>query len=390
MAAIIRTLIIACFIILQSIIALAFSSGCPAEFEELCECGYVPYGLDKRLTYVTNCTNTGFDNAIMLRKLPQETEVLIFVGNEVKDLNPNIFAQDILYEKLHTIDLSNNHIQSIKGKTFHNVANVTKLILNDNDLYIVSKDHHPRMFSNFVNLKELHLRNAFTEKVKAGDYLNNLVQIFENSTLKHLQVLNMENNEISGISHGEFCSLPSLEHLHLGNNHLKDISLNFSCLKNLKVLDVGSNLISSLSESSLKNLETFKNNSHFMLNLTANPFRCDCNMVKTYIWIMTTTINLVNRDHYYCYDGFPPIIGKNIVSVQLDELQCLPVIHKYEYHTTPSFITLTVGLFCLFVVLTVVLYRNRDALTTSIRRVLYPLRSKFHYVSLDRRATMEV
>jgi hypothetical protein len=51
---------------------------------------------------------------------------------------------------------------------------VERLILNHNDLYIVSSLSHPRMFSNFVNLKELHLTNAFTEQIVSQWYLLNL------------------------------------------------------------------------------------------------------------------------------------------------------------------------------------------------------------------------
>ncbi|XP_035226080.1 phospholipase A2 inhibitor-like [Stegodyphus dumicola] len=255
----------------------------------------------------------------MLRKLPPETEVLVFVGNEIKDLRLNIFGLENVYEKLHTIDLSNNHIQTIKGKTFHNVANVTKLILNDNDLYIISKDHHPRMFSNFVNLKELHLRNVFTEKIKAGDYLSNLLQIFENSYLFNLRVLNMENNEISRIDQEEFCSLAVLEELYLAHNHLNDIPLNFSCLKYLKKLDVRNNLIPYLSDQTLKSLDT---NKQLEINLTSNPFKCDCRMIKTFEWMLTTSVTLSNKEQLYCFDGHPPNVGKRIFTLHLSNLQC--------------------------------------------------------------------
>ncbi|GBN29931.1 hypothetical protein AVEN_249888-1 [Araneus ventricosus] len=366
----------------------AFSSTeCPSEFQGMCKCGYVSIAHGRKQTYVVNCTNEGFDNTIMLRSLPPETEVLIFVGNEIKDLPLNVFGQETIYDKLHTIDFSNNHIQTIKGRTFHNVANVTKLILNDNDLYIVSKDHHPRMFSNFVNLRELHLRNAFTEKIKAGDYLNNLAEIFENSSLNHLRVLNMENNEISGIYHGEFCSLPALEELYLGDNHLKDIPMNFSCLKYLKMLDVGNNFIPYLSDQTIKSLE---NTKHLKLNLTANPFRCDCRMTNTYHWMKSTPLNLVNKEHFYCFEGFPPNVGKTVLSIHPNDFQCVPTLIQIEYHSSASII-LTVGLLCLVVLLGVLIYKNRVTVGTYMHRAFQPIRSKFHYVSLERRdGTMDV
>ncbi|KAG8176546.1 hypothetical protein JTE90_013995, partial [Oedothorax gibbosus] len=105
MAALIAWLV---FIVLVSV----SSAACPEEFQDLCTCGLVQQA--GKMVYVTNCTNAGFDNTMMLRKLPPQTEVLIFVGNEVKDLPLNIFGQEVVYEKLRTIDFSNNHIQSIK------------------------------------------------------------------------------------------------------------------------------------------------------------------------------------------------------------------------------------------------------------------------------------
>lgn len=360
---------------------------CPMELKE-CECGYKSIEHGKKPVYVTNCTDRGFDNTMMLRKLPPETEVLIFVGNEVKDLPLNIFGLDTAYEKLRTIDFSNNHIQSIKGRTFHNVANVTKLVLNDNDLYIVSKDHHPRMFSNFMHLQELHLRNAFTEKVKAGDYLNNLAEIFENSLLSHLRILNMENNEISGIYRGEFCSLPSLEELYLADNRLKDIPLNFSCLKYLQLLDVGSNYIQYLGDETLKGLDQARD---VKINLTANPFRCDCMMVNTYKWMQTAILTIVNPGHLYCYEGYSPNVGKTVMSIRPEDLKCEPLITELEYHTSASFIVLTVGFICLAIVLTGFLFKNRLMVSSTVRRLIQPIRNKFHYVSLDRRDnTMDV
>ncbi|GIY02023.1 uncharacterized protein CEXT_526521 [Caerostris extrusa] len=374
-------------VLLTDHISWAFSpTGCPSEFKEMCECGFKSNEHGKKI-YVTNCTNAGFDNAMMLRNLPPNTEVLIFVGNEIRDLPLNIFGQETVYEKLHTIDFSDNRIQTIKGRTFHNVANVTKLILNDNDLYIISKDHHPRMFSNFVNLKELHLRNAFTEKIKAGDYLNNLVEIFENSSLNHLRVLNMENNEISGIYQGEFCSLPALEELYLADNHLKDIPLNFSCLNYLKVLDVGNNFIPYLSDKTIKSLEVTK---HLKLNLTSNPFECDCRMTQTYHWMKSTSLTLVNREHFYCYDGFPPNIGKTVLSVHPSDLQCVPDLIEVNYHTS-AFIVLTIGLAFIAIVLSVLIYKNKTTVGIYVNRMIRPIQNKFHYVSLERRdATMDV
>ena len=127
---------------------------------------------------MTNCTNTGFTDPAVLEYIPTETEVLIFQGNQFKRLPWNLFGIWDNRTQLEVIDLTNNQIQEIQGKSFHKVNNVKRLILNHNDMYIVSDMMHPRVFSNFENLEELHLTNAFTEQIDSKWYLTDLKNIF--------------------------------------------------------------------------------------------------------------------------------------------------------------------------------------------------------------------
>lgn len=48
-------------------------------------------------------------------------------------------------ERLRFLDMSNNGIEVIKGKSFHRVANVERLILNNNEIELNGIGiHHPR------------------------------------------------------------------------------------------------------------------------------------------------------------------------------------------------------------------------------------------------------
>lgn len=106
------------------------------------------------------------------------------------------------------------------GKTYHHVQQVERLILNHNNLSISSTDFHPRIFSNFLNLKSLHLTNAFSDY---SSFSKDLHEIFSNSNLTKLIKLHLEQNEIKSFKDPNvFCSLPQLEDLHLGNNELED------------------------------------------------------------------------------------------------------------------------------------------------------------------------
>src|SRR5207248_8149400 len=128
------------------------------------------------------------------------------------------------YDKLHMIDMSNNKIRSIKGKTFHGVRHVKKLILNNNRLLITGEHFHPRLFSNFESLEELYLSSAFAESHRGLNFVEDLITTLNMANLTKLKVLNVENNGISILPNPDvFCSLPSLTKVLLGGNVLTDV-----------------------------------------------------------------------------------------------------------------------------------------------------------------------
>ncbi len=172
----------------------------------------------------------------------------------------NIFGKLNDYPQLDTIDMTNNKIEEIKGKTYHHVGNVKTLILNHNNLNITGDKTHPRIFSNFVNLESLHLTNAFTESVDSKDYLVALEQIFVGSNLTSLIKVHLEQNEIWHFKNPKmFCNLPSLMDLYLGDNNLTDINFDFSCLRNLRFLDLRDNRINTLSNYTLNKFADLPN-----------------------------------------------------------------------------------------------------------------------------------
>jgi hypothetical protein len=72
----------------------------------------------------------------MLEQLPDGVEVLIFNGNSIPVLDWNVFGVWDEHDKLEVIDLSNNGIKMISGKSFHKVGKVKRLVLDHNNLMI--------------------------------------------------------------------------------------------------------------------------------------------------------------------------------------------------------------------------------------------------------------
>lgn len=64
--------------VVVAIVGSCFAITCPPDFGGLCVCGQANYNGKAR--FLVNCTNTKFNDAAMLEKLPIQTEVVIFTG----------------------------------------------------------------------------------------------------------------------------------------------------------------------------------------------------------------------------------------------------------------------------------------------------------------------
>ena len=106
--------------------------------------------------------------------------MLIFTGNNIENLPWNVFGTLDALPRLEVIDMSNNRIKEIRGKAYHHVKNVKRLILDFNELSLDPVRSHPRLFSNFISLEELHLTDAFEDSPNPRDMASTLHDIFVN------------------------------------------------------------------------------------------------------------------------------------------------------------------------------------------------------------------
>ena len=163
----------------------------PEKFVKLC--------LHSSSCHLTSFFYFRFDNADMLEYIPNETEVLIFTGNNIGFLRNNIIGNYEDHLTLRVIDLSNNNLSEISGKAFHKVSEVRILILNHNNLRISGEESHPRVLTNFQQLEQLHLTNAFTEMIDSKYYLDDLqtwLIVAKAEGLESLSTLYLDQNEI--------------------------------------------------------------------------------------------------------------------------------------------------------------------------------------------------
>ncbi|EFN76267.1 phospholipase A2 inhibitor [Harpegnathos saltator] len=275
---------------------------CGPAFKNRCHCLRTCY--DGHHQYVVNCTNTGFKDATSLSHLPNETQVLIFTGNELKDLPWNVFGTLDSLPYLRVIDMSNNKIREIHGKAYHHVQHVERLILDFNELSLDPAKSHPRVFSNFVSLLELHLTDAF-EDGPPRNLASTLHDIFVNSNLTHLIKLHLEQNEISEFRDvNVFCDLPNLMDLYLGDNALSALHFNLSCLHNLRFLDLRRNKFTRVLERDLHIMDNLaKHDREVSVDFSGNPFECSCKLNPFVKWMEKMTVFVRNTARMQCREG---------------------------------------------------------------------------------------
>ncbi|XP_078053171.1 trophoblast glycoprotein-like isoform X1 [Augochlora pura] len=278
---------------------------CGEAFKQRCYCRKTCY--ENRHQYVVNCTDSNFYNAEPLAHLPNETQVLIFTGNYLEELPWNVFGTLDSFPDLRVIDMSNNKIREIRGKAYHHVQRVERLILDFNELSLDPERSHPRVFSNFVSLLELHLTDAFEDDRldRPRDLAATLHDIFVNSNLAKLMKLHLEQNEISEFRDPNvFCDLPSILDLYLGDNSLTALHFNISCLPNLRFLDLQRNKFTKVLEHDLRAMDAIvEHNKNIAVDLTGNPLECSCKLNPFIKWMNKTKVFIRNKDSLKCYEG---------------------------------------------------------------------------------------
>uniref|UniRef100_A0A1A9WRT2 LRRCT domain-containing protein n=1 Tax=Glossina brevipalpis TaxID=37001 RepID=A0A1A9WRT2_9MUSC len=383
------------------------SSTCGPTFPNSCWCGHEEYEL--MLQYIVNCTNAGLRNTSVLEFMPDDVQILIFTGNNIPELPWNVFGSINNYKKLKIVDMSNNHIREIRGKSYHHVQNVERLILNHNNLSISRDDdevnhHHPRVFSNFLNLQSLHLTDAFDDN-SSPQLSEDLHDIFMNSQLVKLQKLHLEQNEIINFKDRRvFCDLPNLRDLHLGDNYLKDINFEVNCLKNLRFLDLERNKFEFVKTHDLMLLnelnELPNRTTELVVDFNLNPFVCDCKISPFRTWIDSTNVTVRNKRALMCYQNKV----NPLPIIELDMLECAAAVeaatllfntasqdhYGLSMHNQNGMARHTAILIFLLIVLSMILlglvvaliYVSRDKLKFMITPVFDNVAKKVQYTSI--------
>lgn len=377
---------------------------CPPQLPSTCKCGSLelhqaePMLLPYYGKLVVNCTATNLTDASILKFIPDWTQVLIFNGNNFPELPANVFddSDDSSSQKtlssLETIDLSGNQITSIRGKTFHLVKNVKRLILDNNKLLITGEHFKPRIFSNFQSLRELSLTAAFDQHQRASNFIENFITSLIDSNLTNLAYLDLSDNGIQNIpEESAFCSLPSLKRLSLAGNSLTSVTFNVSCTPLLTDLDLSDNYISNIDSKAIAFLSE---KSNLQVNLVRNPLKCDCQIVPFHRWLMNsnTTVKIIGKSTLQCASGEPESNnGKLFASLTDDNFDCSPEALTDD-ESLPNYVAISLTITIIVILISLVIVSifialNRESMIEIYNRFVDSIAGKQEYTCLNQDAT---
>ncbi|XP_012263972.1 phospholipase A2 inhibitor beta isoform X2 [Athalia rosae] len=355
-------------------------TACHPSFQNKCFCHMACY--EGLYQHIVNCTDAGFTDTKPLEHLPNNTRVLIFVGNDLPELSWNIFGTLDALPELRVIDMSRNKIREIRGKAYHHVKNVEQLFLDFNELSLDPARSHPRVFSNFISLLELHLTDAF-EDGSPRDLAETLHDIFVNSNLTQLTKLHLEQNEISEFHDANvFCDLPNLLHLYIGSNSLNALHFNLTCMRKLRFLDLERNKFTRVLEHDLRVLDSIvRDNIPMMVDFTSNPFECGCKLNPFIHWMNKTKITVRNPHLLQCTKG------KEVHKLR-EEKHCGNKLGASSYHG--STVVLWLLSILLVVLIVALIYIQRVELGKKIEPVIDSVSKRVRYKSIATGETREM
>ncbi|XP_005281323.2 leucine-rich alpha-2-glycoprotein [Chrysemys picta bellii] len=223
--------------------------------------------------------------------------VLDLTNNLLEDLPPEIVDS---YSPLQHLVLNGNRLGALEPAWFQTLGELEWLDVSNNRLQALP----PNCFQNLSNLKSLDLSNNHLDRL-APELL---------AGLPSLERLNLEGNQLHSIVEHTFDQMPHLRYLFLQHNNLSSLPAQlFRNLGRLGHLDLYNNSLTSLapcfSEQNLK-LE---------LDLSGNPWACDCAMLSFMQWATGHSVGLYTLQHTRC--GTPENLkGQTVAAATKDTL----------------------------------------------------------------------
>ena len=170
----------------------------------------------------------------------------------------------------------------------------TAIVHNSDFAYYLQNNKLLHALPNLITIDARHtVVGIFLSKDTEGEILR------KSSKLKHL-ILRSAN--VTHLPKRVFAGLYNIEDIDLSQNGIIIVSFDVAQLTNLMFVNLANNLVETLSESFLTNLNNRSNKDSMRINLVGNTLRCGCENTDFIHKLHQYKHRFVNFDQYQCND----------------------------------------------------------------------------------------
>ena len=280
-----------------------------------------PIPLTRRWAVINETDKCGKD-LIRLDGMPSSLDVI-----HMEDFG---FSSPLMVNPIR-LCISNTHVRYVNAarNKFTKVLDTGVQLFGINRLEILDISYgaiemiSPEIFHCFTNLRFLNLsHNAL------GISGSDLCKTF--SSLRMLEVVDLSNNKLSGISPEAFDNCPRLRRLNLADNELTEIDINLRHLLELERIDLSGNRLVSLSDVFMTKLDRRCHVRSIEVNMQREMFMCNCESVSFVRWTRVTHVRLTEKDQLTCSYGDRDNVRMTEIDVDQLEAGChvsiLPIV----------------------------------------------------------------
>ncbi|XP_071495228.1 uncharacterized protein [Diadema antillarum] len=255
-------------------------------------------------------------------------------GNPLETLPGKVFEN---LGNLHTLDLSETSLGMIPDTLFDGLRDLRTLRLDHIGHYGNLFSNSSNLFSSTLNLTHLQVRRnslsciptsfSVLTSLETLDLEQNPLTCNDFSALKHfpaLITLNLDRTNVTSLQSRMFQHNNNLLYLYVTETTLSVIENNaFVGLNSLDRLYLYSNNLTTIPHNVFSPLPSSVN-----LDISDNPFHCDCNLRWLREWLVNTHTGVV-ADEYQPMCVFPDLLNDHkIVNIEESNFACAPEVRE--------------------------------------------------------------
>ncbi|XP_053559133.1 leucine-rich alpha-2-glycoprotein [Bombina bombina] len=226
--------------------------------------------------------------------------------------------------RLHTLDLTDNFLTSVPHTLLLNMPNLKSLILSGNLLTnLWTEDDFVKQKLQWLDLSRNRISVLYLQNFSSFHYMKNLDLSYNKlhelpatlfRKMNPLRRINLEGNQLSTLPPNLFIKNSLLEHVFLARNNLSFVPDKLLNTHFIQTVDLSENNLHTQSSGLYQVLQQVQHRTEQTLDLSNNPWHCDCQLLYLYGWMAKHKNILYSLESTRCEK---PNAFKNAKLVQL-------------------------------------------------------------------------